>query len=102
MYGLRKTAEVGESEFGSDAKELVEKNFYEDDALKSVATPAEAIDLLKRTRDMLATANLRLHKIASSHLEVTQAFPNEDQATDIRNLDFSKDNIPVQRSLGMF
>ena len=34
-YGLRKTAEVGESEFGSDAKELVDKNFYMDDALKS-------------------------------------------------------------------
>ena len=48
-YGLRKTAEVGESEFGSDAKELVDKNFYVDDALKSVATPAKAIDLLKRT-----------------------------------------------------
>ena len=30
------------------------------------------------------------------------AFPNEDQATDIPNLDFSKDNIPVQHSLGMF
>jgi len=51
---------------------------------------------------MLATANLRLHKIASSHPEVTQAFPDEDQATDIRNLDFSKDSIPVQRSLGVF
>ena len=66
-YGLRKTAEVGESEFGSDAKELVDKNFYVADALKSVATPTKAIDLLKRTRDILATANLRLHKIASSH-----------------------------------
>ena len=51
---------------------------------------------------MLATANLRLHKIASSHPEVTQAFPDEDQATDIRNLDFSKDSIPVQHSLGVF
>ena len=102
LYGLRKTAEVGESEFGSDAKELVDKNFYVDDALKSVATPAKAIDLLKRTRAMLATANLRLHKIASSHPEFTQAFPDEDQATDIRNLDFSKDSIPVQRSLGVF
>ena len=101
-YGLRKTAEVGESEFGSDAKDLVDKNFYEDDALKSVATPSEAINLLRRTQAMLATANLRLHKIASSHSEVTQAFPEKDQATDIRNLDLSKDNIPVQRSLGVF
>ena len=101
-YGLRKTAEVGESEFGSDAKDLVDKNFYVDDALKSVATPSEAINLLRRTQAMLATANLRLHKFAWSHSEVTQAFPEEDQATDIRNLDLSKDNIPVRRSLGVF
>ena len=61
-YGLRKTAEVGESEFGLDAKDLVDKNFYVDDAVKSVATPSEAINLLRRTQAMLATANLRLHK----------------------------------------
>ena len=68
-------AEVGESEFRSHAKELVDKNFYMDDGLKSVATPAKAIDLLERTWNMVATANLRLHKIASSRPEVTQAFP---------------------------
>jgi len=32
-YGLRETAEVGESEFGSDAKELVDKNFYVDNQI---------------------------------------------------------------------
>ena len=35
-FGLRKTAEVGETEFGSDAKEFVDNDFYVDDGLKSV------------------------------------------------------------------
>ena len=76
-------------------------NFYVDEGLKSVANPTEAIDLLTRTRAMLATANLRLHKIASSHPEVTHAFPREDQASDLRDQDFSLDTVPVQRALGV-
>ena len=100
-FCLRKTAEVGEQEFGSDAKDFVYNNFYVDDGLKSVAKPAEAIDLLTRTRAMLARANLRLHKIASSHPEVTHAFPREDQASDLRDLDFSLDALPIQRALGV-
>ena len=100
-FCLRKTADVGEQEFGSDAKDFVYNNFYVDDGLKSVANPAEAIDLLTRATAMLATANLRLHKVASSHPEVTHAFPREDQASELRDLDFSLDTVPVQRALGV-
>ena len=100
-FCLRKTAYVGEQEFGSDAKDFVFNNFGVDDGLKSVANPPEAIDLLTRTRAMLATANLYLHKIASSHPEVTRAFPRDDQASDLPNLDFSLDTVPVQRALGV-
>ena len=100
-FCLRKTAEVGEPLFGSDAKDFVHKNFYVDDGLKSVAESAEAIDLLSRTQAMLATANLRLHKIASNNPEVTEAFPGEDRASDLRDLDFARDAIPVQRTLGV-
>ena len=101
-YGLRKTAEVGEADYGSDVKDFVNSNFYVDDGLKSTAAPASAIDLLRRTQNMLATANLRLHKIASSHPEVIEVFPLEDRANDLHNLDFSKGPIPMQRSLGVY
>ncbi|KAK3738619.1 hypothetical protein QZH41_000925 [Actinostola sp. cb2023] len=51
---------------------------------------------------MLSTANLRLQKIASSNRqEAMEAFPSEDQASDLRDLDLSKDAVPVQRSLGV-
>ena len=98
---LRKTAEVGEQEFGSDAKDFVYNNFYINDGLKCVAKPAEAIDLLIRTRAMLAIVNVRLHKIAFSHPEMTHAFPREDQASHLRDLDFSLNTVPVPRALGV-
>ena len=99
---LRKTALVGELEYGPDAREFVEKDFYVDDGLKSVPDREGAIDLLHRTKTMLADANLRLHKIASNDPTVTQAFPVEDRASDLRNLDFHRDVVPIQRSLGVF
>lgn len=100
-YGLRRTAQTGEEEYGSDARQFVEKNFYVDDALKSFPTAKEAIDLLTRTKEMLATANLRLHKIISNSQELMNAFHSEDYATSLKNLDLGTDVLPVQRSLGL-
>ncbi len=93
--GLRKTAIEGQHVYGQDAKEFVDKNFYVDDRLISLPTSGQAINLV-------ATANLRLHKIASSHPEVSTVFPSEDRSVQLRDLDKSKDAYkPVQRSLGV-
>ena len=100
-FGLRKTAKDGEEQFGRDARVFVERDFYCDDGLKSVPTPEEAIDLLHRTKAMLFKINLRLHKIASNSKEVMDAFPDSERASDLCNLDFDNDEIPLQRSLGI-
>lgn len=50
---------------------------------------------------MLALSNLRLHKIASNRVEVVNAFPPEDRAKEIKDLNLSVDEPPVQRSLGV-
>lgn len=84
--GLRKTAIAGELEYGCDAREFIEKDFYVDGS-KSVPSNEKAIDLLRWTKTMLSEANLRLHKIASNSPTVTQAFAAEDQASDLRILD---------------
>lgn len=48
IYGLQRTAELGEAEYGTDAKEFVLRNFYVDDGITSVPSEKTAIDLLKR------------------------------------------------------
>lgn len=80
---------------------FIERDFYVDDALKSFLTEAEAIDVLQRAQKMLAQSNVCLHKITSNRLEVMNAFPVEDWAKEIKDLDLSEDEIPVQRSLGI-
>ncbi len=101
IYGLRRAAAHGEKEDGSDAKHFVEREFYVDDGLLSTPTAARAIDLLTRTKQMLATSNLRLHKFASNSKEVMNAFPVQDHAKGFKDLNLDVDPTPIQRSLGL-
>ncbi|XP_039863534.1 uncharacterized protein LOC120718871 [Simochromis diagramma] len=102
IYCLRRAAQEGRKEYGEDAEQFVTRDFYVDDGLKSLPTADAAIDLLKRTQKMLARSNLRLHKLASNSKEVMKAFPSEDHATDLKDLDLTADTLPMQRSLGLY
>lgn len=101
-FGLRKTAAGGEEKFGKAASNFVHRNFYVDDGLASLPTAKQAVDLVTAAQRMLATANLRLHKVVSNSVEVMEAFPAEDRGKDLRDLDLHRDSLPVQRSLGVY
>ncbi|XP_068210596.1 uncharacterized protein [Palaemon carinicauda] len=45
--------------------------------------------------------NLRLHKIASNSEEVMKAFPTNDLASNLKDLDLEADSKPLQNSLGL-
>ena len=77
-------------------------NFYADDGLASRPTTKEAIDLVTATREMLATTNLKLHKVVSNSVEVMEAFPAEDRGKEIRDLHLGHNSLPAQRSLGVY
>ncbi|KAK3569919.1 hypothetical protein QTP86_007350 [Hemibagrus guttatus] len=64
-------------------------------------TAAGAIDLLTRTKEMLATSNLRLHKFVSNSKVVMNAFPVEDHAKGFKDLNLDIDPTPIQCSLGL-
>lgn len=102
VYGLRRAAKDAEVDYGSDARRFIDREFYVDDALKSFSTEEEAISILGRAQKMLAASNLRLHKIASNRPAVIEAFPSEDRAKDVNSLDLFVEDLPIQRSLGLF
>ena len=100
-FGLRKTANL-RKETSREVKEFVNRNFYVDDGLTSTPTPEQTISLVTETQNVLATANLRLHKVVSNSVDVMAAFPAADRAKDLRNLDLTQDSLPAQRSLGIY
>ncbi|XP_048751486.2 uncharacterized protein LOC125663228 [Ostrea edulis] len=100
--GLRKAVELAESKYADHVTNFVRNNFYVDDGLISCPTPEEAIHTLKDTQSALKEfGNLCLHKFASNSLEVMSAFPSEDLATNLKDLDLHGEEKPLQRSLGL-
>ncbi|XP_053402806.1 uncharacterized protein LOC123550418 [Mercenaria mercenaria] len=99
IYGLLRTVENSEP----DVQHFVRKNFYVDDGLTSKSSPGQIVDLIKRTQKDLGACGLRLHKIASSNVEVMRSFEADDLAKDMKCLDFESDMmmLPLQRSLGV-
>nr|XP_037280085.1 uncharacterized protein LOC119173314 [Rhipicephalus microplus] len=100
-YGLRRTAQEAVQQFGEDARGFVQRDFYVDDALKSLSCEEDAISLLQRMQKMLCTANITLHKIASNRQNVLNAFSPQDRAQGLKSLDLNKDTSNMQRSLGL-
>ncbi|KAK7921993.1 hypothetical protein WMY93_008895 [Mugilogobius chulae] len=100
IYCLRRAALEAVNSTAA-AKELIVHNFYVDDGLASFPTAEIAIDILQTSQEMLAESNIRLHKVASNSNDVMQAFPPSDRAKDLKDLDFSADPLPIQRSLGL-
>lgn len=101
IYGLRRAALQGQEEYGPEAKQFVLRNFYVDDGLTSFPTADNAIQVLKNTKEMLADSNIRLHKIASNHNAVMEAFLPEERAKELKDLELGVDPLPLQRSLGL-
>ena len=83
-YGLRRTA---------IDKKFISRNFYVDDGLTSLPSTQGATDLVKSVQATLATANLRLHKVVSNSVEVMEAFPAEDRAKDVCDLDLRHGSV---------
>ena len=98
-FGLKHVADDHEGEFGTSAANVIGRNFYVDDGLKSVPTQAEAIVVIKKTTDMCTKGVLHLHKFTSNSKEVLDQIPQEDLAKEIKDLDLLHDKLPVERAL---
>ena len=100
-FGLRKTALETAEEYGEEVKDFIHRNFYVDDGLASLPTAEEAVELIASAQNALATSNLKLHKVVYNSVDVMEAFPTEDRAKGVRDLDLQRDILPAERSLGI-
>lgn len=101
-FCLHHTAETHREEYGNDAANFLQKDFYVDDGLISLPSVEQAVKLMKDTQTICAKNNLRLHKFASNKKEVLAALHVNDLAKDLKDLDLRHDTMPIQRSLGTY
>ena len=100
-FALKRTADDFEELCGSEPAKFVKEDFYVDDGLKSVPSAVQASALIESTKCLLAKGGFNLHKFISNSKNVIKAIPKEQQASGIKELDLSRDVLPIERALGV-
>ena len=72
-----------------------------DDCLKSLPAEQKAVDHVGSSRTLLSRGGFRLTKLVSNSLDVLEAIPEKERAKDFKDIDIRKDELPVQRALGV-
>ena len=75
-----------QTKFGDKASDVLLRDLYINDGLKSVSTVDQALELIQCSQAMCAKDNLRLHKFASYSRDVLEALPANDRAKNLKDL----------------
>ena len=100
-FAVRKNAENHKHEFPSDVISTVLKNFYVDDCLKSLPSSSEAVRHVGNLRELMSRGGFNLTKWISNDRKVLESIPLHDRAKNVKELDLTKDVLPVERALGV-
>ncbi|KAI4889683.1 hypothetical protein NFI96_021031, partial [Prochilodus magdalenae] len=77
--------------------DVIQRNFYVDDGLSSVASTSQAIQLVKEARELCSTGKLRLHKFVSNSKEVLATIPKEERGEAATDKDMVIKEKPLTR-----
>ncbi|KAL0149102.1 hypothetical protein M9458_055534 [Cirrhinus mrigala] len=83
-YALRRTAEDNALQYSPDVLSTVKTNFYVDDCLKFTVTEEDAVKLIHGLTSLCKKGGFHLQK-----------------AVGLENMDLDRDQLPVERALGM-
>ncbi|XP_023192327.1 uncharacterized protein LOC111609249 isoform X3 [Xiphophorus maculatus] len=100
-YALQRTADDNAQQFPAEVIDTIKNNFYVDDCLKSVPTEEDAVQMVKRLTELCSKGGFMLSKWVSNSRTVLMSIPEERRAKEIKNLDLDKDQLPVERVLGL-
>lgn len=100
-FGLKHLAAEGRGRFSEDTIQFIQRNFYVDDGLASVASEEKAIQLVKEARELCATGKLRLHKFISNSKPVLATIPREECVKAAEDLGMALGELHMERVLGI-
>ncbi|KAK6191645.1 hypothetical protein SNE40_003281 [Patella caerulea] len=100
-FALKTTANDFEQENGTEAANMLRRDFYVDDGLKSVETLEEAVELIRNIKEMCRKGGFNLHKFKSNNREVLEEIPKEDRVENIKDKKLDFDFLPLERAMGV-
>ena len=99
-YALRQTAVDNKERYGSGTAEVLHKDFYVEDMLKSTEDEKEAIQLVKGTQSMCASGGFNLTKFVCNNFKVIESLDLEKRCDALKKFKVSG-IFPVERVLGV-
>ena len=100
-FALHRTADDNARYYSSDVVSTVKRNFYVDDCLKSLPSVRGAIKHVSNLRSLLERDGFQLTKWISGSREVLESIPKTECTQEIKKLDLQKDELSVERALGV-
>ena len=100
-FALKKCAQDNAANFHPRTISTIDKNFYVDDCLKSVASTEEAVNLVKELRELLSRGGFNLTKWISNSREVLRTVPDVEWSKEVKTLDLDQGMLPAERTLGI-
>lgn len=100
-YALRKTADDDKFDFPAKAVQVMKRNFYVDDCLMSVTSEDEAMEVIRNLQNLCKKGGFILEKWVSNSHTVLQTIPENLRAKDLKELNLDRDNLPIERTLGL-
>ena len=96
-FPLRKAADDTEKIVGAEAADVMRKNFYVDDCLRSEFEGKEesAIERIRDVRHACARGGFNLAKFVSNSKTVLESIPEEERGPEVRSLELGSDSYPV-------
>ena len=98
-FCLKTTASIYQAEFDPVTLQIVKKNMYVDDLMKSVSSPEIALSLSAQLRELLAKGGFRMTKWLSNDRNVLAGIPESERASSVVNLDI--EDLPTACALGL-
>ncbi|XP_045198368.2 uncharacterized protein LOC123552694 [Mercenaria mercenaria] len=99
-YALKRTASDNAKRFPPEVVDTVNRNFYVDDCLKSVASEEKAAMLAADLQKLMQMRGFRLTKWISNSRQVLDTIPESERAHTVVSLDLD-DILPCERALGV-
>ena len=100
-FAQRRTVTDHEQEYGAETIATACSGFYVDDCLTSTSSVETATNLVRELRSLLNKGGFCLTKWIGNSCEVMNSIPKSEWSKGASNLDFSSDDLLLERALGL-
>ncbi|RUA07048.1 MAG: hypothetical protein DSY43_00675 [Gammaproteobacteria bacterium] len=98
-FAVQRTADETEAQVGKETADVLRRNFYVDDCLRSEESDKKAIERVHDTIHACKEGGFHLTKISSNSRRVLETIPEDERSKEVKGIYLSFDNLPVERAL---